>query len=277
MSPSCDLVADLAFDLPHGARDVGLDVRHALPPGMGLGTRAGTIAAPMDVPAIVVIVAAHNEADRIEQTLARARPRRSRTRACSWPTTRRPTTPRRARRPPAPRSCTAPRNIGKGGANTLAARRVLSLALTPEPPVFVALRRGPGRHARGSCRALVAAVRRGECDLAVAAFARRVGGGFGVAVGYAHCGDPAPDRARARRADLRPASDARRGAAGRRAVRAAVRDGDRHDRRRRARRLHASARSSSTSPTARPGGRWRGFVHRARQLRDFVFTELSRR
>src|SRR5437868_14711356 len=56
-----DLVADLAFDLPHGARDVGLDVRHALPPGKGLGTRAGTIAAPMDVPAVVVIVAAHNE------------------------------------------------------------------------------------------------------------------------------------------------------------------------------------------------------------------------
>src|SRR3954471_20461719 len=29
-----DLIADLAFDLPHGARDVGLDVRHALPPGV---------------------------------------------------------------------------------------------------------------------------------------------------------------------------------------------------------------------------------------------------
>ena len=27
--------------------------------------------------------------------------------------------------------------------------------------------------------------RRGECDLAVAAFARRVGGGFGFAVGFA--------------------------------------------------------------------------------------------
>src|SRR3954465_2859019 len=41
-----------------------------LPPDVGLGTRAGTIAAPMDVPAIVVIVAAHKRADRIEQTPA---------------------------------------------------------------------------------------------------------------------------------------------------------------------------------------------------------------
>src|SRR3954465_13682853 len=41
-----------------------------LPPEKGLGTRAGTIAAPMDV---VVIVAAHNEGDRIEQTLTALR------------------------------------------------------------------------------------------------------------------------------------------------------------------------------------------------------------
>jgi glycosyltransferase involved in cell wall biosynthesis len=41
----------------------------------------------------------------------------------------------------------------------------------------------------GSARELVAlveAVERGECDLAVAAFARREGGGFGIALGYAH-------------------------------------------------------------------------------------------
>jgi len=33
---------------------------------------------------------------------------------------------------------------------------------------------------------LVEAVERGECDLAVAAFSRRVGGGFGLALGFAH-------------------------------------------------------------------------------------------
>ncbi|MGB7684492.1 MAG: hypothetical protein WBL45_01770, partial [Solirubrobacterales bacterium] len=32
---------------------------------------------------------------------------------------------------------------------------------------------------------LVAVVERGECDLAVASFSRRVGGGFGVALGFA--------------------------------------------------------------------------------------------
>ena len=32
----------------------------------------------------------------------------------------------------------------------------------------------------------MASVRADECDLAVAAFARKVGGGFGFAVGYAH-------------------------------------------------------------------------------------------
>jgi hypothetical protein len=32
----------------------------------------------------------------------------------------------------------------------------------------------------------VEAVERGECDLAVAAFSRRVGGGFGLALGFAH-------------------------------------------------------------------------------------------
>jgi hypothetical protein len=32
----------------------------------------------------------------------------------------------------------------------------------------------------------VEAVERGDCDLAVAAFSRREGGGFGIALGYAH-------------------------------------------------------------------------------------------
>ncbi|HYP54705.1 MAG TPA: hypothetical protein VEQ41_00165, partial [Solirubrobacterales bacterium] len=37
----------------------------------------------------------------------------------------------------------------------------------------------------GRLERLVEAVDRGECDLAVAAFSRRVGGGFGVALGFA--------------------------------------------------------------------------------------------
>jgi glycerol kinase len=78
----------------------------------------------------------------------------------------------------------APRNIGKGGVATMAAERVLSLALTEDPPVFV-LCDGDLADSAGELPALVAAVRSGECDLAVAVFATRVGGGFGFAVGYA--------------------------------------------------------------------------------------------
>jgi glycosyltransferase involved in cell wall biosynthesis len=77
------------------------------------------------------------------------------------------------------------RSIGKGGAATLAARRVLSRALEPDPAVFG---RGEGDLAVSARQlpALVDAVRGDRCDLAVAVFASRVGGGFGLAVGFAH-------------------------------------------------------------------------------------------
>jgi glycosyltransferase involved in cell wall biosynthesis len=150
---------------------------------MVLGTRAGTIAATMDVPAVVVIVAAHNEGDRIEQTLAALGEVFPHARLIVADDASSDDTAARAAAAGA-EVVTAPRNIGKGGANTLAARRVLSLALTPEPPVFVLCDGDLGDTAR-QLPALVAAVRRGECDLAVAAFATRLGGGFGFAVGYA--------------------------------------------------------------------------------------------
>jgi glycosyltransferase involved in cell wall biosynthesis len=73
------------------------------------------------------------------------------------------------------------RMIGKGAAVTLAAREALasegSVALLCDGDLGEsAARLGP----------LVEAVREGEADLAVAAFAKRVGGGFGLAVGFAH-------------------------------------------------------------------------------------------
>ena len=73
----------------------------------------------------------------------------------------------------------------------------------------------------------------------------------------------------AQRADLRPAGDARRRAAGGAAVRARLRHGDRDDRRRRAGRL--PARGGRARPRA-PGHRAHlgGFLHRGRQLRDFA-------
>jgi glycosyltransferase involved in cell wall biosynthesis len=77
------------------------------------------------------------------------------------------------------------RSIGKGGAATLAARTVLSRALEPNPPVFVLC---DGDLAASAARLppLADAVREGRCDLAIAVFSARVGGGFGFAVGYAH-------------------------------------------------------------------------------------------
>jgi glycosyltransferase involved in cell wall biosynthesis len=73
---------------------------------------------------------------------------------------------------------------GKGGAATLAAQRVMAQALDPERPVVVFCDGDLGESA-AVLAALVDAVERGETDLAVAAFARREGGGFGLALGFA--------------------------------------------------------------------------------------------
>jgi glycosyltransferase involved in cell wall biosynthesis len=77
------------------------------------------------------------------------------------------------------------RSIGKGGAATLAARTVLSRALEPDPPVFV-LCDGDLAGSAARLPPLAEAVREGRCDIAVAVFSARIGGGFGFAVGYAH-------------------------------------------------------------------------------------------
>ena len=78
----------------------------------------------------------------------------------------------------------APRNIGKGGAATLAARHVLAEAAAPRPPVFVLCDADLRDSARHLPR-LADLVRAGEADLAVGGFARREGGGFGLALGFA--------------------------------------------------------------------------------------------
>lgn len=76
-----------------------------------------------------------------------------------------------------------PVTIGKGGAATMAARGVLARAHEPDPPIFVLCDGDLGDTARELPR-LAAAVRGGECDLAVGAFARRVGGGLGLALRF---------------------------------------------------------------------------------------------
>ena len=73
------------------------------------------------------------------------------------------------------------RPVGKGGAATLAVEQLLAAGVERA----VVLCDGDlGASARELPR-LVAALDRGEGDLAVAAFSRRVGGGFGVALGFA--------------------------------------------------------------------------------------------
>ncbi|MFL5816051.1 MAG: glycosyltransferase family 2 protein [Conexibacter sp.] len=77
------------------------------------------------------------------------------------------------------------RNIGKGGAATLAAQRLLPLAEGPEPRPVILLCDGDLATSADQLARLVEEVREGRADLAVAAFAKRVGGGFGWALGFA--------------------------------------------------------------------------------------------
>ncbi len=72
---------------------------------------------------------------------------------------------------------------GKGANMTAAAEAALS---TGEAPQLVLLCDGDLAGSAAQLAPLVAAVDAGECDLAIAAFGKRVGGGFGLALGFAH-------------------------------------------------------------------------------------------
>jgi len=72
---------------------------------------------------------------------------------------------------------------GKGGNMTACAEAMLS---APDLPGTVLLCDADLALSAGQLGKLVDAVNAGECDLAVAAFARRVGGGFGIALGFSH-------------------------------------------------------------------------------------------
>lgn len=170
----------------------------------------------------------------------------------------------------------AERNQGKGGTATLAAQRLLSLADGPEPRPVVLLCDGDLATSAEALQRLVDEVREGRADLAVAAFARRVGGGFGWALGFARwairsrCGleTNAPiSGQRALRADVLPAVVPF-------APRFGMEIGMTIDA------VRAGYRVSEVElPLAhRATGRTlRGFLHRGRQLLDFVAVYRSRR
>lgn len=73
------------------------------------------------------------------------------------------------------------RSHGKGGNLTACAEAVLS---EPDVPATVLLCDGDLAASAGRLAPLVEAVQADDCDLAVATFAKRVGGGFGFAVGF---------------------------------------------------------------------------------------------
>jgi glycosyltransferase involved in cell wall biosynthesis len=162
---------------------------------------------------------------------------------------------------------------GKGANVTAAAEAALSV---PGPPRLVLLCDGDLGASAARLAPLVEAVRGGECDLAVAAFSRRVGGGFGLALGFARW-------AIRRRCGLRTGAPI----SGQRAMQAEVL---------RAALPFAPAYGMEIGMTVdvvragyelreyeidlehRATGRdFAGFLHRARQLRDFARVYWSRR
>jgi glycosyltransferase involved in cell wall biosynthesis len=131
----------------------------------------------------VILVAAHNEADRLPATLAalgRAFPDAHVVVADDGSSDG---TAAAARAGGAGVVSTG-RDIGKGGAMTAAARTVLDRAAGPDPPLVLVCDGDLGESA-ARLGALADAVRDGRADLAIGAFARRVGGGAGLAIGFA--------------------------------------------------------------------------------------------
>jgi glycosyltransferase involved in cell wall biosynthesis len=165
------------------------------------------------------------------------------------------------------------RSHGKGGNVTAAAEAALGEL---EPDAIVLLCDSDLGDSAGELTALVDAVERGDCDLAVAAFERREGGGFGVALGYARrriealsgfVADAPISGQRAMRAstlrELLPFADGFGMELGMTvdAVRAGYRVGE----------IQLPLRHRATGRTLG------GFVHRARQLRDFRRAAAARR
>ncbi len=164
------------------------------------------------------------------------------------------------------------RSHGKGG--NVGAAAEAALGVEPAPRIVLLCDADLGASA-ARLGPLVAAVGRGECDLAVASFRRRPGGGFGLALGFARwairrlCGleTEAPIsgqralRAEALRAAL-PFADGYGMEIGMTvdAVRAGYR-----------------LREYELDLEHRATGRdLRGFLHRGRQLLDFARVSLSR-
>ncbi len=131
--------------------------------------------------ALAAIVAARNEADRIGETVRALRGAFSGARVWVADDASEDGTAEAAMAAGA-EVVSRGRPHGKGANVTAAAAAALSV---PVPPRLVLLCDGDLGASAARLAPLVEAVREGECDLAVAAFSRRVGGGFGLALGFA--------------------------------------------------------------------------------------------
>ncbi len=214
---------------------------------------------------LTVIVAARNESDRIAATVRALR--------CAFPgaavwvadDASRDGTAEVAMAAGA-RVVSRGRPHGKGANVTAAAEAALSEGKEPAP---ILLCDGDLGESAARLNLLVDAVEAGECDLAVAAFRRREGGGFGAALGFARwsirrlCGFEASapiSGQRAMRAEVLRATLPFAHGYGMElgmtvdAVRAGYRVAEYE--------LDLSHRATGRS--------FRGFVHRGRQLADFV-------
>ena len=220
---------------------------------------------------LATIVAAHNEADRIGETVKALR--EALPSAVVWVADDASSdgTAEVAMSAGA-RIVSRGRSHGKGGNVGAAAEAALS---DGEPPTLVLLCDGDLGDSAARLGPLVAAVEAGECDLAVAAFGTRVGGGFGLALGFARwairrrCGFEATapiSGQRAMRVEvLQAALPFARGYGMELgmtidAVRAGYRLGEYE--------LDLSHRATGRSFT--------GFLHRGRQLLDFVSAYRAR-
>jgi len=133
---------------------------------------------------LVVVVAARNEADRIAATLAALRA--SLPGAALWVADDASTDgTAEAAMAAGARVVSRGRPHGKGANVTAAVEAALS---APPVPSVVLLCDGDLGASAARLGPLVEAVGRGECDLAVARFRRRPGGGFGLTLGVARAG-----------------------------------------------------------------------------------------
>jgi glycosyltransferase involved in cell wall biosynthesis len=135
-------------------------------------------------PEIAVVVSAYNEADRLGETIEAVREAFPGARVMVADDFSTDATPQVAEQAGA-ELVRAHEHLGKGGANTLAVGRLLRRdgAGHDDLPIVVLCDGDLGTSARELPR-LVEALERDEGDLAVATFARKVGGGFGLAVGF---------------------------------------------------------------------------------------------